>query len=76
MLKIQCHGQMLLMILMVKKLLEPFMKKNFKKQTKKEFRIEKVIKKRKQTIFQMERFIHLIAGLIEMILYQNESILS
>ena len=40
---------------MVKKLLEPFMKKNFKKQTKKEFRIEKVIKKRKQTIFQMER---------------------
>ena len=55
MLKIQCHGQMLLMILMVKNLLEPFMKKNFKKQTKKEFRIEKVIKKRKQTIFQMER---------------------
>ena len=34
-LKIQFHGHMLLMILMVKKLLEQFKKKNFKRQIKK-----------------------------------------
>ena len=34
-LKIQFHGHMLLMILMVKKLLERFKKKNFKRQIKK-----------------------------------------
>ena len=33
------------MILMEKRLLEPFMKKNSKKQITKEFRIEKIIKK-------------------------------
>ena len=42
-LKIQFHGHMSLMILMVKKLLEHFMKKNCKSYQQ-EFRIEKVIK--------------------------------
>ena len=47
-LKILFHGHMLLVILMVKKSLEDFMKKNSKKTQKKqeEYRIEKVIKKR------------------------------
>ena len=35
------HGQMLLMILMVKKLLEHFMKKNYKKQIKKNLKKKK-----------------------------------
>ena len=43
--KRQFHRHMLLVISMVK-LLENFMKKNYKKQTKKKLRIEKVIKKR------------------------------
>ena len=38
---------MLLVILMVKKLLERFVKNNCKKQNQGEFRIEKVIKKKK-----------------------------
>ena len=42
---------MLLMILMVKKLLEHFMKKNCKKTNKKEFRIEKVIKKKRNKLY-------------------------
>ena len=37
---------MLLMILMVKKLLERFMKKHLQKTNQKEFRIEKVIKRK------------------------------
>ena len=41
---------------MVRGLLELFMKKNFKKQTKTEFNVKgKVIKKKKQTVCQMER---------------------
>ena len=39
---------MLLVILIVKKLLERFVKNNCKKQNQEEFRIEKVIKKRKK----------------------------
>ena len=42
---------MLLMILMVKKLLEHFMKKNCKKTNQKEFRIEKVIKKKRNKLY-------------------------
>ena len=40
-LKIQFHGHMLLMILMVKKLLEHFMKKNCKKLIKKNLELKK-----------------------------------
>ena len=39
------YGQMLLVILKVKKLLERFAKKEFQKINQKEFRVEKVIKK-------------------------------
>ena len=42
---------MLLMIVMVKKLLEHFMKKNCKKKDQKEFRIEKVIKKKGNKLY-------------------------
>ena len=41
-LKIQFHGHMLLMILMVKKLLEYFMKKNCKRLTKKNLELKNV----------------------------------
>ena len=50
-LKIQYHGHMLLMILMVKKLLEHFMKKNCKTTNQKRFRIEKVIKKKRNKLY-------------------------
>ena len=40
------HGLMLLMILMVNKLLERFMKKELRKTNPEEFRINKVIKKK------------------------------
>ena len=39
------------MILMVKKLLEHFMKKELKKTNKKEFRIEKVIKRKSERLY-------------------------
>ena len=42
---------MLLMILMVKKLLERFMKKKLLKTNKKEFRIEKVIKRKGNKLY-------------------------
>ena len=42
---------MLLMILMVKKLLECFMKKNLQKTNQKEFRIEKVIKRKGNKLY-------------------------
>ena len=45
---------MLLMISIVKKLLEHFIKK-LQKTNQLGFRIEKAIKKRKQTIYQIER---------------------
>ena len=40
-----CHGHMLSLILIVKKLLELFTKKNCKKQIEKHYRGKKVIKK-------------------------------
>ena len=49
-LKTQFHRDMLLMILMVKKLFEHFMKKNYKK-TNQKFRIEEVIKKEETNCF-------------------------
>ena len=42
---------MLLMILMMKKLLERFMKKNLQKTNQKEFRIEKVIKRKGNKLY-------------------------
>ena len=51
MLKIQFHGYMYLMISMVKKLLEYFMKKNYKRLIKKNFRMEKVIKRKGDTLY-------------------------
>ena len=42
---------MLLMILMVKKLLERFMKKHLQKTNQKEFRIEKVIKRKGNKLY-------------------------
>ena len=44
--KILHHGHMLLVILMEKKLLERFMKKNCKETNQKEFRVEKVLKRK------------------------------
>ena len=41
-LKILCHGNMLLVILKMKKLLELFMKNSCKRANQKEFRLEKV----------------------------------
>ena len=64
---------MLLMILMVKILLEHFMKRNYKKQTTK-----KLLEKKETNYVLNEKviIIHLIGGLIKMMLYKNESILS
>ena len=45
-LKTQCHGHMLLVILKMKKLLERFTKNNYKNQIKKNFRVEKLIKRK------------------------------
>ena len=54
-LKIQFHGHMVLMILMVKKFQEHFIKKNCRRLIKNEFRTEKVIRKRRWIICQIER---------------------
>ena len=43
-LKILCPGQMLLMILKGKEIVETFYEKEFQKTNKKDFRVEKVIK--------------------------------
>ena len=51
-LKIMCHGHVLLTILMEKKLLEHFTKMNCqKKKSRKEFRIEKVIKRKGDKLY-------------------------
>ena len=50
-LKTLCRGHKLLVILKAKKLLESFMKKNSKKPNQKEFRPEKVIKKKVDKIY-------------------------
>ena len=49
--KILCRGLILSMILMEKKLWEHFMKKNWKKQIKKKFRTEKVIKRKGDKLY-------------------------
>ena len=50
-LKIQFHGHMSLMVLMVKKLLEYFIKKELQKIDQQEFRIGKVIKKKGDKLY-------------------------
>ena len=50
-LKIQFLGLMLLVIWMVKKLLDVFMKKNCKKTNQKEFRTEKVLKRKGDKLY-------------------------
>ena len=50
-LKTQLHGHMLLVILMVKELLEHFMKKNWKKTNQQTFRMEKVIKRKGNKLY-------------------------
>ena len=50
-LKTLCHGHMLLMILMEKKLLEPFTKKELQKTNQKEFRVQKAIKRKDYKLY-------------------------
>ena len=50
-LKIKFHGHMLLKISMVKKLLENFIKKNYKRLINLEFRIEKVLKRKGDKLY-------------------------
>ena len=50
-LKTLCRGHMILGILKMKKLLELFMKKNCKKQIKKRFRDEKLIKRKGDKLY-------------------------
>ena len=45
------HGHMLLVILKAKKLLERFTKKNWRKTNQKEFRAEKVIKRKRDILY-------------------------
>ena len=56
---------MLLMISMVKKLLEHFMKKNYKKQINKDLEQKKSLKEKKMNYMSNEKdmIIHLMAGL-------------
>ena len=46
-----CRGHMLLVILTVKKLLEGFTKRNWRKTNGKEFRVEKVIKRNSDKLY-------------------------
>ena len=50
-LKILCHGNMLLVILKMKKLLELFMKNSCKRANQKEFRLEKVINRKGNELY-------------------------
>ena len=50
-LKIMYHGNMLLVVLMVKKFLERFMTKNWKKTNHQEFRTENVIKRKGEELY-------------------------
>ena len=63
---------------MVKKSLEYFMKKNYKKQINKDLGQKQSLKEKgiKYMSNGKDMIIHLIAGMIKMILYKNESILS
>ena len=69
---------MSLMISMVKKVFEYFMKKNYKKQIDKDLGQKKSLKEKeiKSMSNGKDMIIYLIAELTKMILYKNESILS
>ena len=77
-LKIQFHGLMLLMILMMKKLLEVFMKKNRKRLIKKNLEKKKYLREKviNCTLDGKGTTIHLTVGLIKKTLYNNEQICS
>ena len=62
---------------MVENLLEVFMKKNCKKNSQQEFRIEKVLKRKGEnsTSNGKDMIIHLIVGLVKNISFKNESLL-
>ena len=63
---------MLLVILIVKRLLERFTKKNCKKTNQKEFRVEKVIKRKGNKLYVNGKatIVLLIVGLIKKTWYQ------
>ena len=69
---------MLFMILIVKRLLEGFMRKNFKKLIKKNLDQRKYLKEKviNCMLNRNDITIHLIVGLIKKTLYNNQSILS
>ena len=69
---------MLLMISIMKKVLEHFMKKNYKKQIEKDLGKKKSLKKGNKLYMSNgeDMIINLIAGLIKIFLYKIESILS
>ena len=77
-LKIQFYGHMLLMISMVKKLLEHFMKKNCKRLIKKNLEQKKYLKEKVINCMSngKDMIIHLIVGLMKKTLYKDEPILS
>ena len=62
----------------MKKVIRTFYEKGLQKINQKEFRIEKVIKKRSDKLYVKWKGygIHLIVGLIKRMLYKNESIFS
>ena len=66
------------MILMVKKLLEHFMKRSYKKQINKNLELQKQLKGKETNYMSNGRgmIILLILGLIKKTLYKNESIFS
>ena len=74
-LKIQVIGLMLLVIWMVKKLLEVFVKKNCKKTNQKEFRIEKVLKRKSDKLYDKWKGYNnsFSSWLIKKISYKNKS---
>ena len=59
---------------MVQRLLEAFMKKKLQKTNQKEFRIEKTLKRKgdKLYVHGKDMTIHLIVGLIQKTLHNNE----
>ena len=71
-LKILFRGHILLLILKTKKLLERFMKKNCKKQIKKEPRVEKVIKRKSDKLYLIGKamIILLTVGLVKKTKYK------
>ena len=77
-LKIQYHGHMLLMILMVNKLLAHSMKKNYKLQINNNLELKRYLKERVINYMSNGKviIIHLIVGLIKKMYYENESIFS